>query len=118
MTDKEPQGEGLLEKYDLTQRELEECYKKWPQQDNLSMFQIVGRKVVGKLLADGYRKLSAPGTEAYQELREKIAIQVSILICGIPDELETEWNAGGLNMKQNCREVADSVLALLRGEEK
>ena len=44
------------------------------------------------------------------ELREQIAKGGYILLCGMPDELDTEWLTCGENMQQNCLAVADEII--------
>jgi len=47
------------------------------------------------------------------ELRERIAKQVYLPLCGIPDEIDSEWLSCGENMQQNCRAIADDILKLV-----
>ena len=48
------------------------------------------------------------------ELREQIAKQVYLPLCGIPDEIDSEWLTCGENMQQNCRAIAAQILSLIK----
>ena len=50
------------------------------------------------------------------ELRTQIAKQVYLLLCGVPDEIDTEWLTCGENMQQNCLAIADEILKLIEAQ--
>jgi len=51
-------------------------------------------------------------TPKQTDKREAVAKKVYLMACGVPDEVDTEWGTCGLNMQQNCLQVADQILSL------
>jgi len=57
-----------------------------------------------------------PVEEASQDKVEAVAKKVFLMVCGVPDEVDAEWKTCGLNMQQNCLQIADSIFSLLSPE--
>ena len=47
-----------------------------------------------------------------ERVREEVAKWVFLPLCGVPDELDIEWDFCGENMQQNCRYIATQILSL------
>jgi len=123
MTDKEPQGEGLLLHYrdENFVCSIDDCAKKKRNGRCQLAFIEFGKNEIGEVnykdcrsfvpfaKLKGYIKLPAPGTEAYQKLREKIIARLQQYV----REVVSQWFKTDMKLE----ETADSVLALL-GEEK
>ena len=48
----------------------------------------------------------------YKRVREEVAKWVFLPLCGVPDEIDIEWDFCGENMQQNCRYIAGQILSL------
>ena len=48
----------------------------------------------------------------YKRVREEVAKWVFLPLCGVPDEIDIEWDFCRLNMQQNCRYIAGQILSL------
>ena len=48
------------------------------------------------------------------EVREAIAKVIYSTHCGVPDEIDREWEEAGKNWQDNCLYFADEILSIIR----